>query len=244
MIGMESIVPSPLPAPEVADLKSPGKPSLLDADHPRSRLLLAALRLFAQHGYAKTSVRDLAQAASVNVAAVSYYFGDKAALYRAVFVEPMGGDADHAQQPCGAPGLPLREALDCFYAGMLEPLKQGDMARLCIKLHFREMVEPTGLWADDSACGVRPLHDALVALLARHLGLAQPDTDLERLAICVAGLAVHLHVGLDVIHQVAPRVNEAPDAFDTWQHRLVEFALAMVESERQRRTASGVGAAA
>ena len=120
MIGMESIAPTPFPDPEAADLKSPGKSSRLDADHPRSRLLLAALRLFAQHGYAKTSVRDLAQAASVNVAAVSYYFGDKAALYRAVFVEPMGADAEHAEQPCGPPGLPLREALDCFYAGMLD----------------------------------------------------------------------------------------------------------------------------
>lgn len=223
--GVKPTGPSPRPGP----------------DHPRSRLLLAALRLFAQQGYAKTSIRDLAEAASVNVAAVSYYFGDKAALYRAVFIEPVGADTNHLEQPCGEPGLPLREALEHFFTGMLEPLKQGDMARLCIKLHFREMVEPTGLWADDSAFGVRPLHDALLDLLKRHIGLTEPDADLERLAVCVAGLAVHLHVGLDVIDQIAPRLNATADAFDVWRDRLVEFALAMIECERRRRSVAEAG---
>jgi|JI10StandDraft_1071094.scaffolds.fasta_scaffold29275_4 AcrR family transcriptional regulator len=242
MCGMVSDFP---PSPgDLAGAKLPGQALRLGPDHPRSRLLLAALRLFAQQGYAKTSVRDLAEAASVNVAAVSYYFGDKAALYRAVFVEPIGADTNDLEQPCGPQGLPLRDALQHFFTGMLEPLKQGDLARLCIKLHFREMVEPTGLWADDSAFGVRPLHDALLALLTHHLGLAGPDADLERLAVCVAGLAVHLHVGLDVIDQIAPGLNATPESFDVWRDRLVEFSLAMIDCEQRRRAAAGAGVAA
>ncbi|OPH16983.1 TetR family transcriptional regulator, partial [Azospirillum brasilense] len=55
---------------------------------PRARLLSAALRLFSEQGYTKTSVRAIAAAAQANVAAVSYYFGDKASLYSAVFTEP------------------------------------------------------------------------------------------------------------------------------------------------------------
>ena len=56
----------------------------------RERLLQAALQLFAEHGYAKTSIRAIAQAAQANVAAVSYYFGDKATLYAALFSESFG----------------------------------------------------------------------------------------------------------------------------------------------------------
>jgi AcrR family transcriptional regulator len=65
-------------------------PRILRADgvQARQRLLETALRMFAEKGYAKTSVRELAKAAQVNVSAVSYYFGDKAALYRAVFNDP------------------------------------------------------------------------------------------------------------------------------------------------------------
>ena len=56
----------------------------------RARLLHAALRLFAENGFAKASIRDIAQAAGVNPASISYYFGDKNGLYRAAFTEPMG----------------------------------------------------------------------------------------------------------------------------------------------------------
>jgi AcrR family transcriptional regulator len=50
-------------------------------DDARARLIDAAMELFAEKGYEGTSVRDLAAAAGVNVAAVSYHFGSKDALY-------------------------------------------------------------------------------------------------------------------------------------------------------------------
>ena len=39
------------------------------------------LRLFAEHGFDKTSVRELAAAAGCNIASVNYYFGGKGNLY-------------------------------------------------------------------------------------------------------------------------------------------------------------------
>src|SRR5882762_8534622 len=50
-------------------------------DDARARLIDAAMELFAEKGYEGASVRDLAAAAGVNVAAVSYHFGSKDALY-------------------------------------------------------------------------------------------------------------------------------------------------------------------
>jgi AcrR family transcriptional regulator len=201
----------------------------------RERLLNAGLRLFAHQGYSKTSTRELAEAASVNVASISYYFGDKAGLYRAVFFEPMGGKADDEIARFNDPQMSLPQALRGFYAGFLEPLKQGDLARLCMKLHFRELVEPTGLWQEGLAHGIKPLHDALVVVLCRHLGLAQADDDLLRLAVCLAGLGVHMHIGRDVTDQVAPGLNHGADAIDLWAERLLMFGLAMVQAEAQRR---------
>lgn len=46
-----------------------------------------AERLFAENGYDGTSVRDIAQAADVNVAMISYYFGSKEKLLQAIFEE-------------------------------------------------------------------------------------------------------------------------------------------------------------
>jgi AcrR family transcriptional regulator len=214
-----------------------------DGEASRARLLHSGLRLFAQQGFSKTSTRELAEAAGVNIASISYYFGDKAGLYRAVFFEPMGSPHDDIALYSGA-DLSLPQALEGFYTGFLEPLKQGDTARLCMKLHFREMLEPTGLWQEEIAHGIKPMHEALLAVLCRHFGLAQADDELQSLAVCIAGLGVHMHVGHDVIQQIAPQLNDGPDALDRWSQRLVMYALAMIDAEQQRRAAAQPGAIA
>jgi TetR/AcrR family transcriptional regulator, regulator of cefoperazone and chloramphenicol sensitivity len=210
-----------------------------DGEPSRSRLLRAALALFAQHGYAKTSTREIAEAARTNIAAISYYFGDKAGLYRAVFFEPLGTPCETvriAAEPS------LEQALRAFYTGLLEPLRQGDLARQCMKLHFREMLEPTGLWEEDFTHGMRPMHDALVAALMRHFELQRADDEVLRLAVCIAGLGVHLHVGRDVIDALAPQLNTHAQSLDVWIERLVMYARAMIDADALRRAAPAAAA--
>jgi AcrR family transcriptional regulator len=51
----------------------------------RFAILLAAEKLFAQHGYNGVSIRQIADEAAVPLALVGYYFGPKHALFRAIF---------------------------------------------------------------------------------------------------------------------------------------------------------------
>ena len=51
----------------------------------KERLLTAAEQLFAEHGFAATSLRQLTGHADVNVAAVNYHFGSKENLITEVF---------------------------------------------------------------------------------------------------------------------------------------------------------------
>ncbi len=212
----------------------PHRPLRQDGEQSRERLLRAGLALFAQHGFAKTSTREIAEAAHTNIAAISYYFGDKAGLYRAVFFESQGSPQEEIARYGGAE-MTLTQALRGLYASFLEPLRQGDMARQCMKLHAREMIEPTGLWAQEISTSIRPMHDALVAVLCRHFRVTQADDDVQRLAVCIAGLGVHMHTGRDVIDVIAPSVNAHPQSLDLWMERLVMYAQAMVAAEARRR---------
>lgn len=55
-----------------------------DADI-KIRILLAAKKLFAQHGFEKTTVRQICEEAGANVALVSYHFGGKENMFGALF---------------------------------------------------------------------------------------------------------------------------------------------------------------
>ena len=138
-----------------------------DGAEARERLLQTALKLFAEKGFAKTSTREIVQAAGVNISSIAYYFGDKAGLYRAVFTEPLGSPGDGIAL-YDQPHFTLRQSLAGFFSSILDPMKQGDQVRLCMRLHFREMLEPTGLWAETIDNGIKPAHAALVAELPRY----------------------------------------------------------------------------
>ena len=47
----------------------------------KMKILLAAKKLFAKHGYDATSVRQICEEAGANVALVSYYFGGKESVF-------------------------------------------------------------------------------------------------------------------------------------------------------------------
>ncbi|MFL6673714.1 MAG: CerR family C-terminal domain-containing protein [Massilia sp.] len=204
-----------------------------DGVQSRERLLLAAMRLFAEQGFATTSTREIALAAGANIASISYYFGDKAGLYRAAFNE-LAQCRGKPLVACADPQATLRDSLHAFYTMLLDPLKQGDLAHLRLRLWFREMLEPTGLWREEIDNGIKPAHAHLVLLLGRHMGIAEPGDDIARLAFGIVALAVQMMVNRDVIDEVAPQLLANDDAIDTWMVRLVDYAEAMVHAEQAR----------
>lgn len=60
----------------------------------RAAILLAAEKLFAEHGYHAVSIRQIAQEAGVPLALVGYYFGQKHELFHAIFAHWSGTIAE------------------------------------------------------------------------------------------------------------------------------------------------------
>jgi TetR/AcrR family transcriptional regulator, regulator of cefoperazone and chloramphenicol sensitivity len=211
----------------------------IDGEESRQRLLQAAVQCFAEQGFAKTSTRNIATQAGVNIAAISYYFGDKAGLYRAAFTEPMGTPQDDIALFAGN-SLSLDEALRGLYSGFIEPLKQNVLVQQCIRLHMREMVEPTGLWEEEMDQGIKPYQQALAKVLCRHYGVTKADSDIHRLVMSIVALGVHLYVGRELNLKLHPRLITGTKALDTMAERLVMYAHAMINAEGARRRAGAI----
>ncbi len=102
----------------------------------KQRILDSAERLFAEQGFAATSLRSVINAAEVNLAAVHYHFGSKEGLIRAVFarrLDPMNRERlrllDAAEAAAGGEAPPIEEILQSFIGPVL------DLARTRVNGH-------------------------------------------------------------------------------------------------------------
>lgn len=100
----------------------------------KQRILGAAEELFARHGFAGASLRQVTSAAQVNLAAVNYHFGSKENLINEVFRRRL--DTLNTQRLAALatararPGYRLEDALDAFIrpALALASANQGGVA--------------------------------------------------------------------------------------------------------------------
>ena len=97
----------------------------------KEKILDASEQLFADRGFASTSLRDITAEADVNLAAVNYHFGSKLDLLRSVFARRFG--------PVNAERLELLEALD-------EPDAE-EVLRAFFAPLFKRLREPGSGWA-------------------------------------------------------------------------------------------------
>lgn len=188
-------------------------------------------------GYAGASTREICDAAGVNVAAIHYYFGDKAGLYRAVLLKPITHITSRLRG-FDDPGLPFEASMRVLLAPLIANSKDAEHDRAVMRLHLREMLEPSAVFREVVEQSVVPHHNALAELLARHVGIAKPDEAVHHLAFALVAMANDYCMSREFMHMLAPRVFDGPDANERILDRLVGYSTALLRDEIERRKAS------
>jgi TetR/AcrR family transcriptional regulator len=96
-----------------------------DAERTRRALLDAALVEFSRKGRAGARVSEIAMRAGVDKQLISYYFGGKDGLYRALVERWLAAERDFAQ-----PDLPLADFVASY---VTEGARDRDLARLLLR---------------------------------------------------------------------------------------------------------------
>lgn len=203
----------------------------------REVLLSHATRIFASKGYAGASTREICDAAAVNLSAIRYYFGDKAGLYRAVLERPIGEmsasfagfDADH---------LPLEQAVRMLLRPFVDMEDDEQIEVQTMRLYLREMIEPSDVFREVVGSAIVLVHIAMCQVMARHCGARAIDNDIHQLAFAVVAMANDYCISREFMKMLAPGVLSRPRAVERIVDRLVGYAVALVEAERQRRSAA------
>jgi len=140
----------------------------------KQRILEAALEVFSRKGYEGATVAEICRKARANVAAVNYHFGDKASLYRQVWIYaytkcPSMPDVD----PHARPEDQLRQ----FVEGTVRNFHRKGPKGHFVRLYLMELINPTGLiqplWNELA----RPKRELLLDIIRRIMG--KPEVDEE-----------------------------------------------------------------
>ncbi len=173
----------------------------------RERLLDTAERLFAERGFAGTSVRDITDTAGANLGAVNYYFQSKENLYLQVFRRRSAYQRDLLAGFRNPTALP-----ECGFEGLLASFGRAFMAshtdpahRHFIDLCSRELTEaqlPPGEFVREF---VTPLVETIVGLVR----LGRPNLDAVTARSCAHSFFAQLiHVARGA--QVAKKRSDLP----------------------------------
>lgn len=199
----------------------------------RERILEAAARVYAKHGFRGATTRLIAIEAGVNEVTLFRTFGSKGALLEAVLAAHSGEHPtlpDDPQDPESELGEFVRVSLD----------KLRDMRPLLVHSigEFDERPE-----AAEFACRGRTLvHETITRYLKllQVRGLSSPDSDVEAAAVMLTGTVFSDAVGRSFVPEVYPPLDEAAERYTQCFLRMIgvkKKATPAVRTKSQARIA-------
>lgn len=209
-----------------SDLDSPTHRASPDAV---ARILAAAETLFAEHGYDRVSMNQIAAAAAVSKANVFHHFSSKKELYLAV----VRGACSAAErlQTLATPGGPLAKRLPGYAEGMLRDMLEHEQIH---RLIMRELLtDQDAQFGQDLAEKVFGDNFArLVATLraAQAAGELRDSIDPAMVATVLIGANVFFFQSQDVLRHF-PDVDFARDPA-RYSRMLVDLLLRGMAAER------------
>ena len=204
----------------------------------RARLLDAAIRLFAEAGFKRVTVRAICRAAHANVAAVNYHFRNKLGLYREVTevgITVLQETTTLAVQAASA-GAP-EEKLRAYIRVVTERLVGSTGHEWLQRFIAREMADPTPALASLVDRGLRPRLDHLGRIIAEILEL---PTDDPRVLECVTSTHAQILMFRDnpITHRLRARAKLRAATPEEIADHITTFSLAGIRAISDRATAT------
>jgi AcrR family transcriptional regulator len=184
----------------------------------REDILKAAMAVFGERGFHVGTVRDICERAEANVAAVNYYFRDKASLYAEVlqYAYRNAGTGEPMPTLADAPDRPAAQlaAWIGWYVRRLLHSGGTDVGRLMA----REMAEPTEALDHLAKGAVQPVFSELGRLVDAASGGTLADRALKLHCIAIVGQCLIFHTGRAMLERLDPPHFDREDADEIAAH--------------------------
>lgn len=206
-----------------------------NADSTKQKILLAAGPIFAKRGFQSATVREICDAANVNLASINYYFGDKQKLYIDAVVHARQMRAKQVPFPKWNEMTEPEAKLRDFVAILLNRLGAMKSEPWQVRLLIREVLQPTEACRKLVEEYFRPFLEMLMSIIDEILCTRLPEHQRLQLAFSIVGQCMYYRFARDVATMVIEEKG-FDDDFDIEQltHHITEFSLGALYRIRER----------
>ncbi|MEV0403396.1 helix-turn-helix domain-containing protein [Actinoallomurus sp. NPDC050550] len=177
----------------------------------RERIVAEALRLFAERGYAATSVAEIEAAAGLSPGAGGLYrhFRSKEEVLAAAVREHIARTSEQIatifKRSAGIQDQPLADRLSAAAsAGLAKMREEADLIRVL----FRDLDKFPNLVAEMREGIANPLYDLFGKWLAGQPEMAGIDEDWDAVALTLGGAIVNYWLAQDALYAAPNRIDE------------------------------------
>jgi AcrR family transcriptional regulator len=204
----------------------------LYANETCRRLIDAASEQFARHGFSSARVRQIVDAAQVNLASVNYYFGGKEGLYRATLHflagQPHQGSLGHALR-CGT----AEELLERRVLSILERFIGVERPSALGRILAHEAINPTAYLDSILEDTMRPELDRIRVLLREIAGPQLGERELAHAALGVMGQCLLYLYARNAVERLSPELAHGPEHCRELARQITQFSLGGIERLRR-----------
>jgi AcrR family transcriptional regulator len=204
-----------------------------DGIETKRQLLEAAGEVFAEHGYAKATSKEICARAGANIAAVNYHFGGKDELYGAVLQEAHARLISlDSMQAAAQSRIDPRTKLRMFLSRIVAEVTRGDTAGWELRVLSREVLSRSPMMGMLIQNQIAPKAKLLRGMLAEIMELSPDHPAVSRCLINIMGPFLMLLITDRALQkQIAPKLDL--DAQGLADH-MVTYALAGIEAVAKR----------
>ncbi|WP_417585412.1 TetR/AcrR family transcriptional regulator [Nitrincola sp.] len=198
----------------------------------KSRILDAAERLFAERGFADTSLRLITSKAEVNLASVNYHFGSKKELIQAVLARYLDQFMPACEEALGELDGQSELSVSAIFESLVQPLLSLDQLRhrgstIFLQLLGRGYIESQGhlRWFVTTHYG-KPLE--LIVKLIHQVDKDIDDAELFWRLHFTLGTMVFTMASLDALNDIAQADFDQQNDVESVIKRLIPYVAAGV----------------
>lgn len=199
----------------------------------QTKIIRAAADIFGKEGYRAATIRKIAKAAEVNVAAINYHFKGKEGLYRSVLEDMFSTGFKRFPSAIDAEkDAPPEQRLQTFIHNMFYRFMSVDGWQGISgqgNLLAREFLDPTPAFGDLLDTYVKPQKEILVSII-RELAVDAGPQKVLACAVSIIGQCIYYTFAGRIIAQIAGDMTPTQDNLSVLAETVFRFSLGGIQA--------------